>query len=947
MDCNSSEFPGYDGRPCKIALYALLCTIVLTLCSSISFASEDGFKVESVGTPADQRANPYTLRRVGPKPTPAAVSIDAAPADLKSGQRARAASRAPGVPHQVGVGRPVEPLRTPAQLKGVLRWQLNSEVRYATAITVTAPGAAGLRMAVLVERLPEGAMLRFYNATETGGFQIEGKEVLELLQQNADAGDTSEAAHTYWSPYFDGETITLEIELSEGLDPSSVSVSIPHLSQFFGLSSTKTATPYATSLSCEIDATCNSDWALESLATARIDYTDDLGNSYMCSGTLMNSTASNFVPYFLTANHCISTQTRASTIEAWWFYRAASCGSNTLDPRFTTTYGGATLLYASALTDTAFVRLNQPAPTGTVFAGWSPDPMAAGSTLLGLHHPEGDIQKISTGTLVGFVDCSTFGTWFSCTDATQDAGEFVSVLPTKGTWEGGSSGSGLFASINGSHYLVGQLYGGPEGCSPPPQTFGRFDVAYRNSLSRWLSPAGLNSLKISKAGDGTVVSLPTGIACGSSCLTQFDPGTTIVLAASAKPGAVFSGWSGACSGTAPICNVKLSASLEVSANFAAVPSAGTGLLGTPVNGSTVSGVGVISGYHCSSKDIDVYIDGVWAGKAGAGTRLLGTQGVCGRTDTGYSILYNFNNLSNGLHVVDVAAGGIQLDSHVVTTFQSGGQPWLAGASRSVQLADFPRAGLTATLDWVQSYQNFLITALDDGSGTFPPPYNSTTRTLTVAVSGGKGVITVDTFGTCSTGCAANIPYGGTVALAASAAQGYVFTGWTGNCIGNVPLCSAAMNADAYIVANFAPVESAGTGYLGTPVDFSIVSGVGVISGYHCSSKDIDVYIDGVWAGKAGAGTRLLGTQSVCGRTDTGYSILYNFNNLSNGIHVVTVSAGGIPLDSHTVWTVQSSGQPWLTGMSKTFTVPNFPSPGRTAVLEWVQSYQNFLITNIK
>lgn len=138
----------------------------------------------------------------------------------------------------------------------------------------------------------------------------------------------------------------------------------------------------------------------------------------------------------------------------------------------------------------------------------------------------------------------------------------------------------------------------------------------------------------------------------------------------------------------------------------------TGVLGTPVDGSTVSGVGVISGYHCTSKDIDVYIDGVWISKAGAGTTLLGTQGVCGRTDTGFSFLYAFNNLSNGQHTVSVAADGVVFDQNTVTTFRSGGVPWLSGASKSIKVPDFPNAGELATLEWVQSYQNFLITSIE-------------------------------------------------------------------------------------------------------------------------------------------------------------------------------------------------------------------------------------------
>jgi len=139
----------------------------------------------------------------------------------------------------------------------------------------------------------------------------------------------------------------------------------------------------------------------------------------------------------------------------------------------------------------------------------------------------------------------------------------------------------------------------------------------------------------------------------------------------------------------------------------------TGALGTPVNGSVVSGVGVISGFHCTSKNIAVFVDGVSLGKAGAGTTLKGTLPVCGRTDTGYSLLYNFNNLSNGQHLVTVYADGVLFGANTVTTFRSGGVPWLAGASETVQVPNFPQAGQTAVLDWVQSYQNFLITDILD------------------------------------------------------------------------------------------------------------------------------------------------------------------------------------------------------------------------------------------
>lgn len=159
-----------------------------------------------------------------------------------------------------------------------------------------------------------------------------------------------------------------------------------------------------------------------------------------------------------------------------------------------------------------------------------------------------------------------------------------------------------------------------------------------------------------------------------------------------------------------------------------------GVLGTPNKGSTVSGVGVISGYHCSSKDITVYIDGNSIGKAGAGTTLLGTLGTCGQTETGYSLLYNFNNLAPGLHTISVTADGVTFDSGTFYTIQSGGVPWLAGVTAEATLDNFPTAGKKATLVWYQSYQNFLITNIEDMPGVNPPPPSTGTITLIPGVT---------------------------------------------------------------------------------------------------------------------------------------------------------------------------------------------------------------------
>jgi len=137
-----------------------------------------------------------------------------------------------------------------------------------------------------------------------------------------------------------------------------------------------------------------------------------------------------------------------------------------------------------------------------------------------------------------------------------------------------------------------------------------------------------------------------------------------------------------------------------------------GVLGTPPDGSTVSGVSTISGYHCTSKNIEVFIDGVSYGKAGAGTQLLGTQDVCGRTDTGYSLLYNFSNLDNGQHTVSVTADGVPLATNTVTTFKSGGEQWLTGVSKQTKVQDFPIQARQQPLSGFSHSRTFWLPGLE-------------------------------------------------------------------------------------------------------------------------------------------------------------------------------------------------------------------------------------------
>lgn len=107
------------------------------------------------------------------------------------------------------------------------------------------------------------------------------------------------------------------------------------------------------------------------------------------------------------------------------------------------------------------------------------------------------------------------------------------------------------------------------------------------------------TLSVTKAGSGsgTVSSSPAGISCGSACSQAFTFGTSVTLAATPAAGSVFSGWSGACSGTGS-CTVGMTQAQAVTATFALLPET---LTVTKSGSGTVtsSPVGISCGPTCS------------------------------------------------------------------------------------------------------------------------------------------------------------------------------------------------------------------------------------------------------------------------------------------------------------------------------------------------------------
>ena len=129
------------------------------------------------------------------------------------------------------------------------------------------------------------------------------------------------------------------------------------------------------------------------------------------------------------------------------------------------------MLAASANTDFSLLKLLKPPPVGVGLSGWSAQAVTHGSAIVGIHHPNGDLKKISDGHTTRFhLPLGLSG----------NPGHFIETMWFNGTTEGGSSGSGIWVESDGQWRLVGTLYGGGSACNFPnaPDYYGRFDLTF-------------------------------------------------------------------------------------------------------------------------------------------------------------------------------------------------------------------------------------------------------------------------------------------------------------------------------------------------------------------------------------------------------------------------------------------------------------------------------------
>jgi hypothetical protein len=280
-----------------------------------------------------------------------------------------------------------------------------------------------------------------------------------------------------------GNTIVLEYYEPNGSDGGIINVSkvihgyINTFSSGLGLSG-----------ACNIDVNCplGNNWIYEKRAVSLILVNNGTAH---CSGSLINNTAQDGKPYYLTANHCANTN--GPQPSTWIFrfkYWRPNCGSGNPDPNLWKSILGANIRARHVNTDFLLLELftTPPVDFNLYYAGWDRTSIPA-QVATGIHHPSGDAMKISYAA-----NPATFFAWNPALGLTHWRVNF-----NEGTAEHGSSGSPLF---NQARRVVGQLHGNSAYnrllpyCEQRQIEYGRFDLSWTGGgtndtrLSNWLHP---------------------------------------------------------------------------------------------------------------------------------------------------------------------------------------------------------------------------------------------------------------------------------------------------------------------------------------------------------------------------------------------------------------------------------------------------------------------------
>jgi subtilisin-like proprotein convertase family protein len=442
-------------------------------------------------------ALPAAARLGSPPPSRASQVLDLAAVDLlelpaidPAALRARddaAASRS--------VLRYAEPHAVALTPRSSGTWQTVAGGSRLWRLRIFAPGATDLNLAFTRYELPPGATLHV--ASESDAAAYEGP------YDERDGGPR----HELWTPVVPGDRAVVELRVPAAakfepvLELTAVNRGYRDL---FHLASRSAAA--IESGACNVDVLCpeGEAWRDERRSVGLLS----LGGTAICSGMILNNTAADCRPFFLTAAHCGATPANAASAVVYWNYQASLC-RGPRDGDLGQNQTGAQLRAALAGPDFALLELLRPPDPSRnlIYSGWDARAATAPGGGVCIHHPSSDEKAIS-------IDLDPLSTADSCIGGTVPGSHWQVGNWEQGTTEiPGSSGGGLWDPA--THLLIGQLSGGTASCTANESScFGKLALAWDlgasadTRLRDWLDPLGTGTRSLS------------GRSCGDVCFLE-------------------------------------------------------------------------------------------------------------------------------------------------------------------------------------------------------------------------------------------------------------------------------------------------------------------------------------------------------------------------------------------------------------------------------------------
>lgn len=396
--------------------------------------------------------------------------------DNASLQQAEQQQRRPGRAPQFAESRQVD-IRP--QQTGV--WEVLDDGRSVWRYRIQSPGAYSLNLGFERFYLPEGAVFLMYDPSGEdvlGPFTVADNELHSAL----------------WTPAIEGDEVVLELQLPPGVPRQKADLWLRYVNHDFS--------DVASVLSgnCNIDVACSAldgypeidgfREVIQSVATFTVD------GKYHCSGFLINNTANNCAPYFLTAHHCEVDSLNAATVVVYWNYQNSTCRS-VGSPGNGRPGNGSKQLFNSgaymradyAASDMTLLELDDPVrpEANAFFAGWNIDTILPSKGVASIHHSASEEKRFS------FCRQPIYrGTWGKGILRVPTGDHLIIPSWDLGVTEDGSSGGPLF---NQNQEAIGQLHGGAAACGNNAfDAFGWIGISWegggtpRSQLRYWLDP---------------------------------------------------------------------------------------------------------------------------------------------------------------------------------------------------------------------------------------------------------------------------------------------------------------------------------------------------------------------------------------------------------------------------------------------------------------------------